>query len=150
MHSRLLTAAIERLAQNYLDTNQAESNYAINNGLCEDFAGEILASMHWPEEALFMVVNENFMTADHEQWDWELLSKHWAIHPPTGLTPAEVDAIPFGGHAFLVFEQRFYDAECPQGVDSFFDLPLFRRPVEQALEAKVAPSPLPLPKRLRP
>nr|WP_305910549.1 hypothetical protein [Methylomarinum sp. Ch1-1]MDP4523309.1 hypothetical protein [Methylomarinum sp. Ch1-1] len=30
-------------------------------------------------------------------------------------------------HVWIVHNKRHYDAECPEGVDNFFDLPLFSR-----------------------
>lgn len=133
-----ITQAIERLCQSYIKDGLAKDAYAINNGLCEDFATDLMATLAKPA-GMEMLCNESFMNPDHDSWDWALLEKHWNILPPDGLTQSQVDAVRFGGHAFLVFEGRFYDAECPAGVHSFFDLPLFQKPLQRALEALSAP-----------
>lgn len=133
-----ITQAIETLRQNYLEEGLAKDAYAINNGLCEDFATDLMDRLAHPT-GLDMLCNESFMTPDHTSWDWALLEKHWNIVPPAGLTQRQVDEVGFGGHAFLVFEGRFYDAECPQGVHSFFDLPLFQKPLQRALQTLATP-----------
>jgi hypothetical protein len=135
----IIAQAIEQLRDQYIAQGLASDDYQINNGLCEDFAVDLMAMLDHPE-GMEMVCNESFMTPGHEAWDWALLETHWNIFPPMGLTAAQVDATAFGGHAFVVFEQRFYDAECPEGADSFFDLPLFSRPLQRTLESLLAPT----------
>jgi hypothetical protein len=68
-------------------------------------------------------------------WNVSLLEK-WNIHPPQGMTWEEANQIPFGYHVFLVFNNRFFDAECPKGVDSFFDLPLYKETLQEYLNNK--------------
>jgi hypothetical protein len=73
---------------------------------------------------------------DCEEWDWPLLKKHWGIRRPMIFTKAEFDEIPFGSHVFIASGKRFYDAECAEGVDDFFNLPIFRRSIIRALQEK--------------
>lgn len=112
----------------------APSYYEINNGQCEDFALDIIDSLGRSEDALD-VCNENFMLFDGG-WDWDLLKEHWNIDPPEGLSREDVDNISFGGHVFIAHRGRHFDAECIEGVKSFFDLPLFRRGIVKALRLK--------------
>lgn len=42
------------------------------------------------------------------------------------------------GHSFLVYEDRFFDAECPEGVDSIMALPTFQRALLEYSEARLA------------
>ena len=42
-------------------------------------------------------------------WDDELTGEEW------------------GSHCFIKYKNRYYDAECPQGVNNWQDLPLFAR-----------------------
>lgn len=135
-----ISQAIDWLRDSYIRDGLAKDAYAINNGMCEDFATDLMATLAHPH-GMDMLCNENFMNPDHKSWDWPLLAQHWNIHPPKGLTAEQADAVPFGGHVFVVFEKRFYDAECPDGVDSFFELPLFARPLQQALDARAQPTP---------
>lgn len=80
----------------------------------------------------------------------------WRAHPDTiqvlGIYDAE-DVIRLGiasetlleaaidgeiGHSFLLFENRFFDAECPEGVDSIIALPTFQRALLEYGEARLA------------
>jgi hypothetical protein len=45
---------------------------------------------------------------------------------------------------------KFYDSECPKGVESFFDLPVFRRPIVIALRLKGIPADEVLPEDIIP
>lgn len=61
------------------------------------------------------------------EWDRKLPQTHWGIKPSIGLTKNQASAIDFGTHVWLTDGKRHYDAECPEGVVNFFDLPIFRR-----------------------
>ena len=104
----------------------------INNGYCEEFVNEFeynyrdqfgdeLTSFAGPE---FCLENEDLCW----RWDVELLEAHWPnIKPPYGLTWEETQLFAEYYHCFLSYQGRFYDAECPEGVENFFELPNFER-----------------------
>lgn len=149
-----ITQTILNLRQEYVP-KQAPSYYEINNGLCEEFALEIISLLNHPDD-IQDVCGENFMRGEdgeeHENdvWDWKLLKKYWNIIPPKGLTEKEMDNIGFGAHVFLTHKGKFYDSECPHGVDSFFDLPVYRRPIIYALRQKGIPTEEVLPEDILP
>lgn len=118
-----LTEAIQELRLKYLAENQLADFSQINAGQCENFSEELVKA--FPGSCTLGV--ENFQTPDGK-FDWSLLKK-WGIAPPAGKTEAEVDDLDLGGHLWLTLDNRHYDAECPEGVDSFFDLPFFQRQV---------------------
>lgn len=134
--SVVIETAIRRVRDEFLRMHSVASYFAINNGLCEDFAIHVILQLGSPAH-LSDLGNESFQD-EKGGWDWELLEKYWGMKAPEGLTRDEVDGLDFGGHIFIADhgERRFYDAECPEGVSSFFDLPLFRRDVVQALRSK--------------
>ena len=75
-----------------------------------------------------VVEGDNFThEGDGETFDQDLLAKYWSISPPVGWSWNQLNAVGFGRHAWVAVDGRHYDAECPEGVDSFFELPLFRR-----------------------
>lgn len=127
----LVSAAIKELRSEYILAGKSPSYFEINNGLCDDFAEEVLSRLHAAHgrrEDLFTVWNENFFRIDDSYtWDADLLTRHWGIVPPEHFTWTMLDEVNFGGHAWLTSGGRHFDAECPDGVDSFFELPLFRR-----------------------
>lgn len=128
-----LSEAIRHVRQQFIASGLAKSFYEINNGLCDDFAAAVIALMGGYTEALYEVCNQNFMVGvdgdecGDDVWDWKLLKKHWGINPPEGLTKSDVNDIGFGGHVWITDGRFHYDAEYPDGVSSFFDLPLYRR-----------------------
>ena len=127
----LVSAAIKELRSEYITAGEAPSYYEINNGQCEAFAEEVLSRLraaHGRREDLFTVCAENFYIPDgSEQWDACLLKRHWGITPPEHFTWAQLDEIGYVAHVWLTSGGRHFDAECPEGVDSLFELPLFRR-----------------------
>jgi hypothetical protein len=126
-------AAIRRTRDEFMKDNDLPSYFALNHGLCEDFAIDVTMQLGSPKH-LYVIGNEDLQN-EEGVWDWELLASHWGIEAPEGLTRAEVDQLDFGGHVFIAdnAQRRFYDAECPDGVESLFDLPLFRRDIVRAL-----------------
>jgi hypothetical protein len=71
--------------------------YDINNGDCEPFAIEVIKRMGGYQDVLFELTSDNFV---------------------------EDRLLP--DHVWVYYKGRHYDAECPEGVDSWKDLPLFQ------------------------
>jgi hypothetical protein len=113
------------------------------NGCCSDFVSTVYATFGGAKEVYELGISEvgidGFMTDRGDgclSFDRSLLAMHWpAVMPPGDLTWDDMDALSedagfnAGTHEWMVLEGRHYDAECPEGVDSFFDLPFFRRVV---------------------
>jgi hypothetical protein len=154
-----LSETINQVRHQYIASGKAKTFYEINNGLCDDFAADVIALMGGYTKNLTELCNENFMIGlngdecGDDVWDWKLLKRHWGITPPAGLTKSVVNNIGFGGHVWIFSGQMHYDAECPDGVASFFDLPLFRRyivcelrergiPADEVVTDDVIPPPL--------
>lgn len=72
--------------------------YNINNGLCEDFAKEIIDKMGGYSDILYDVCTENF-----------------------------VEFGELSGHVWIYYKRKHYDAECPQGVKNWRELPIFKK-----------------------
>ena len=151
--------AILHVRERMLDEGLAESLEAINNGLCGDLADDVVAllverkSLSWTtfRDVSSMSVAE-FIQVDpdtgfsHDSggpFDRSLLARHWpGVRPPEGLDWDDLDALSAdagfcaGTHVFLCHEGLFYDAEAPDGVPSFFDLPFFKRVAASWLEER--------------
>lgn len=135
-----LTDLIHELAIIYIADGLAKNREEINRGLCEEFAAEI---QDIKPEVDILAVEELMIGHDgdpsgSEVFDWGSLSRHWRISPPEGLTQEDIDAMTIGGHFWITHQGRHYDAECPDGVASFFDLPYFRRQIEAQKEKCVS------------
>jgi hypothetical protein len=98
-----LSATIRRMITHYGVTPEE-----INNGLCEDFADSVMAEMGYP---IRKQTNTRFVQADPFDQPDEFGNKDVA----------------WPGHFWIVWDGKHYDAECPDGVDCWHDLPLFAR-----------------------
>lgn len=127
-----LTDLIHQLAIKYMADGLADNREGINRGLCEGFAADIQDLM--PEVDILAVeelmVGHDGSPSGSDVFDWAGLKAHWAISPPGGIPQEEIDAMTIGGHFWITHQGRHYDAECPDGTASFFDLPYFRRQIE--------------------
>lgn len=121
-----ISDAIRRLRDNFVETGRAKDFATINNGLCEDFALATQSQLGLAN--LYPVWTEAFYKdpPNDEDYDVERLENFWGIKPPEGWDWEKLNRVPFASHCWITFEKRHYDAECPDGVESFFDLPFFR------------------------
>lgn len=134
--------AVNKVRKQYLLDECAPSLYEINNGLCEDFATDVVDCLNWVSSPAdsggnwMIVENGNFQRNSKEsdtRWDTKLLSEFWQIAAPAGFTWHRLNAIDYGNHIWLAAKVGpngtwlHFDAECDQGVASFFELPLFAR-----------------------
>lgn len=134
MNLNRISEAVESLREDYVEHGFAQSYYEINNGQCEDFAMDLLKKLRSITTDVHELFNGSFMTGDG--WDWKLLKDAWGIEPPAGLSADEVDQFNFGGHVWVEVGGLHFDAEAPEGVASFFELPIFKRAVVKALRMK--------------
>lgn len=136
---RNITDVIKKIRDQYVRSGAAVSYYEINNGLCDDFAEDVVNELGgYIKNTLFTISAEQFtLNGEGTEWDVKLLSEHWKSCRPThGLEWKDIKhKIP--SHVWVVFNNRHYDAECPDGVDNFFELPLLRRGMENISRQKV-------------
>jgi hypothetical protein len=110
----------------------------IGSGWCEDFANNVLERWIGPdwvhqdgkgkfdclETDGFYKYNENYDPLD---WDWKLLKQYWGVSPPKGMSRSQLKKMIGANHVWIATGGKHYDAEAPDGVHSFFDLPFFLR-----------------------
>lgn len=135
-----ITQIIREVRDEFLTKGKASSFWHINDGLCSDFAREVLETLPGGvngKHGFRDVENLSFMNTSEgegESWDWNLLREHWGITTPDGLSKAEFESISFGQHVWITDGSMHYDAECPEGVKDFFDLPIFKSYIDAAKE----------------
>lgn len=56
-----------------------------------------------------------------------LIMPNTANNLPLGLSKKQLEAIELNYHWWIVYNGRHYDAECPEGVQSFLELPIYKR-----------------------
>lgn len=135
-------AAIEEVRTRYAE--EGHSLWDIGNGLCEDFASDVLevvAGEEWQareeKEGWWLAYTDGLFDPQAEiectpdRWDWALLRRVYGITVPES-ERSLYDAVAQSGaaHVWIVHEGRHYDCEHPDGVESFFDLKFFQRYLE--------------------
>lgn len=136
------------------DINRGEGAH----GCCADFRSDIYERLGGVREAyalgLYDVGIDSFMECDDDgecnAFDVGLLGKHWPqVVPPAGMSWEDLDQMALvcgfsaGTHEWIVLNNRHFDAETPDGVDNFFDLPYFQRVVESYRAEVLQASPTP-------
>ncbi|MFW5962472.1 MAG: hypothetical protein ACOCQR_02545 [bacterium] len=132
---KILTETIkEKRSELMKEDEDISSIQNINNGWCHLLADKVVYELNW--EFLYQTETNDFRIEgyEHEAWNKEFMKKQ-GIYPPEELTWEDLNFIPFDYHVWIAFEgerhgikcSKYYDAECPEGVDNFFNLPFFKR-----------------------
>lgn len=88
-------------------TKYDKSPYQINDGLCIEFA-EKVAKEHKEAQSIC----------------WKNMVPWLKYTTPAGKY--------FTGHQWILFDNKHYDAETPEGVDKFYNIPFIQRKIEQS------------------
>jgi hypothetical protein len=106
-----ITAEILWLRDTFLDDADVTSYPDINSGLCADFADSIWRK--FPQVDVLGI---------YELSDLEAF--------PTD-DPMIIEAMTFEavGHSFVHYKGKYFDSECPNGVNGPYDLPVIRRAI---------------------
>lgn len=147
---KMLTKAILDIRDELVASGQYASHRAINSGYCSDFADDVFERLgRGVHQQLGQLGIDNFMqpVADGDQFndgyplDRELLLEHWpSVVPTQGMTWDDIDAVSLacdfsaGTHVWIELDGIFYDAEAPEGVENFFELPFFQRVISSWIE----------------
>jgi hypothetical protein len=141
-HNRLdISGTIEMLVDQYLKSKQTNcySVLDINNGLCNDFAESLIEKLGGEDENLRSLDTSEFYSAfsDEALWDETIPTDHGGVWNKEALDkygyPPMVERAHVGIHQWIWFNGKHYDAEAPEGVDSPWDLPIFRRELKKTL-----------------
>ena len=79
----------------------------INNGLCEDFALDVIQVMR-------------------DAWGFSRIFEVWGEDKMMEETGDEWTSVEITSHCFIEFRGRYYDSETPGGVDDWKKLPCFK------------------------
>jgi len=104
-----------------------DSPYQINNGWCVEFADRIYRILG--EEVTILSIENftnNYLTGSNSEWakneDGKYLCDFWGSIVNKNISPET-----FEYHDWIFYNGKHYDAECPEGVDNFMDLPIFKK-----------------------
>ena len=102
LEAKDISSAIQELLQTY-----PESAQEINNGLCGEFARQLeennFGEAIWGDGLCIMLWSSK-----------AILTKDWFTHFAYG-------------HCFIRYYNKYYDSECPKGVDLPDQLPFYQR-----------------------
>lgn len=142
-----ISHCINELASNYIEKYngallhngqriKCSSAYDINNGMCVDFASELLNLFGYfkssnVRDLVYELSSDMFMTHDIDfaEREWgELFIKDEIAWSKDMLNlyglPTKLVQIPL--HVWIYYDGKHYDAECPNGIDKWFELPIFK------------------------
>lgn len=130
----MIGESIRHLREEYVERENLPDIKSINNGLCIAFAIDIVRKI----EGSRQMSNDCFTL--HEDWfgqgedplDEKLLIEVDS-YPPAPYTMEMVNQIG-GYHRWIYHDGKHYDAECPEGVINFFELPFFKEWMEKIYE----------------
>ena len=98
-----LPEVIKIILDEWIQTKDITTAMEINNGGCEDFAKEVMSYFNGDCELICTEsVSENFFAGSADE----------------------------PGHYWILYKDKHYDSECPDGVSDWMDLPIFLRYVE--------------------
>jgi hypothetical protein len=132
-----ISQIIKLTSNEYQEENQC-SLWDINNGLCEDFAQAVIEKMGGYNDNLYEISGDmffasrepefakenwgNIIETEYGVWSVDLL-KHWGYPPNVDLNLVNDEL----NHTWIYFNGKHYDAEAPNGVDKWYDLPLNKK-----------------------
>lgn len=125
----MIGETIRKLRKEYVKTNNLPDIKSINGGYCVEFAEDIEYVIKGAEcSSNDSFVQDGWDGDGGDEWN-ETLLKEVNSFPPAPYTLKTVNLIQ-GYHCWIQFNGKHYDAECPDGVVNFFELPFFRRWLE--------------------
>lgn len=126
-----ISSIIRRLREEYLINHELDCYEHINSGLCVEFAEEVDSEL-----ICGILSNDHFVTERDGSDGWngdenDVWSEKWIkeynSYPTQPYTIKDLTEKIQGYHCWMYHENKHYDAECPDGVINFFDLPFFKR-----------------------
>lgn len=127
-----ISVYIRELRDEYIQNGRAKTYEEINCGECVDFADDIEAkfiestSLSNDHFILEREDSDGWNGDEHDKWDEKWLAEYQS-HPPAGITVSDLTDKIKGYHCWSYSEGKHYDAECPEGVVNFLELPFFKR-----------------------
>ena len=115
---------IRRRIKLFMKRANVKSPYEINNGDCEEFAMEVLNDLGGYSNNTFEFTTENFSD------EWRVIQP--GFKSDFGNLPKSINKeIDLPGHVWIFHKGKHYDAEVPDGVNNFFNLPIFMRTIKR-------------------
>lgn len=125
-----LKKAIEELRDIYLSSGTVHSYQEINCGYCPEFADEIICNYLKECKDIRMITTDYFKNdndSGKSVWDLNILKNEYKSFLPQEILWNELNNVQLGFHVWIYHNGKHFDAECSEGVANLFDLPFFKR-----------------------
>lgn len=130
---------IRQTAKEFMEESQC-SLEDINRGLCGDFAETVIDRMGGYSDDLFELTSDMFYSdfpedQDFLKWEGGLIKTNfggvWSkkMLKLYGTPDIDMHNWHIGIHEWIYYKKRHYDAEAPNGVDYWYQLPFFQRSI---------------------
>ena len=130
-----ISKIIRKLGKQYREENKC-TLWQINNGQCQNFAEDILAALGGYGPETYELVTDNFFNIRGEDGAGAAFKdesgKYMFLN--YGRLPDDINPDDFfgmGDHEWIYHAGKHYDAETPNGVENFLDLPIFQRAINR-------------------
>jgi len=130
-----VSKTVRKLANEYVESNKC-TLWQINNGQCENFAMDLLDALGGYGPNTYELTTNNFFNISSVAGEIAALKDESGkyYYENYGKLPDDIDPDEFrgvGDHVWVYHAGKHYDAEDPNGVENFLDLPLFRRAINR-------------------
>lgn len=125
---------LSTVRRKYLKETMVDEVWKLNNGYCEDIAYDFIDIIGGENQNTYIIDDGWFWSTDEisefktktgEYWNVENLKKFGA--PPLGWE--NLDKLDLNGHVWIYSNGKHYDVEILNGVNNFWDLPIYKRQI---------------------
>ena len=116
----------------FLKETMIDEVWKLNNGYCEDIADYFIGIIGGETQDTYIIDDGWFWSGDKisdletktgEYWNVKNLKKYG--EPPFGWE--NLNKLDLHGHVWVYSNGKHYDVETPNGVDNFWNLPIYKR-----------------------
>lgn len=124
INARSITEIIKNSRVDFIKERELDDYQMINSGWCDRFAEEVLSQLQGND---FYEMESYELLQINEEEDYGLLERELVLEYFGMEIPLELVNKSIGYHVWLTNGTTHFDAECPEGVNCFYDLPFFQR-----------------------
>lgn len=129
----MISNEIIKLRDIYIKKYKLKSYMRINCGKCIEFADDIYEKLKDVYPTIKISTIDDFKSpydqGDYEEelFDIDKLLDSGAPVIPFNLSTRQIDGLELGYHHWITIDDLHYDSEAPNGVNSIFELPIYKR-----------------------
>ena len=127
-----ITEMLNNIKFKFLKETMVDEVWKLNNGYCEDIADYFIDKIGGETQDTYIIDDgwfwdgdkiSNLETKTGEYWNVKNLKKYG--EPPFGWE--NLNKLDLHGHVWIYSNGKHYDVETVNGVDNFWDLPIYKR-----------------------